>query len=831
MQLQTFTLAGFAPGTFCTSAAESGGATGWLPVTIPQDVHTALFLRGLLDDPRFFMNDRKASWVEHYTWIYRTSFTLTPRPGASYRLVCEGLDTYCTVSLNGRTVGQTDNMLVPHTLEVTQFLQDGENQLVFRFDPMPERANLPLPEGFWINYSTERAWARKAAFGYGWDWCARLATVGIWRPVTLQEFSAPALHDVFFAAESVSPDNAEIRCSARVETPAGCDSSKLTAVFALHDGKKEFQISAPVVDGVCSAPLHVPNPRLWWTWDLGEPFRYTARVYLYRENTLLSQKEFFFGIRTVEVRRKDSAGSEGRFQFILNGVPVYGKGANWVPVDNLLTLPNRSERTVTLLNLAREANMNMLCVWGGGIYEDDIFYESCDSLGILVWQYFMFACGEYPDYHAEFITAVRTEVEKAVVRLRNHACIAVWIGNVENEMLSEKIGLTRPMYGKHLFEEFIPAWMQSLDPTRLYWPSSPFGGESPNCSKAGDCHNWDVWFKDIPYTAYRQDSCRFASEFGVHAAPAMETAARWLPEEELYPGSFGWSYFNKDAEGPSHMNALLRLHTGEASTLKQAEQYSMLVQADALRCAVEHYRHNMPCNSGAMLWQLNDSWPCHSWSIVDYDCIPKAAWYAARKFFAPVSVLLYPRNDDETEICVSNTTQSEYCGTVQAEVHSVMGECIYSESISVCVPAYTCLCIKTLRVGGRFAPNVILANRKRWYYVSASFTEFPNSETFRFFCEYKDAALPECGLSCEYETEGDVLRITFRSTYFAKMVSIEGDMRGLRLSDNYFDMNANAPYTVTVRALDGSAPAKRQLYARALNSKKSIALFRIEVQS
>lgn len=824
MQLQAFTLAGFAPGTFCASAAETGGTTGWLPITVPQDVHTALLAHGLLADPRFFTNDRKAAWVEHYTWVYRTSFTLTRHSDTSYRLTCEGLDTYCIIYLNGQLAGQTDNMLVPHTLDVTGLLRDGENQLIFVFEPMPERAARPLPEGFWINYSTERAWARKAAFGYGWDWCARLATVGIWRPVMLQELCAPVFKDVFFATETTSSAGAEVDCSAQIEAPGNCDASQLTAVFTLCDGTEEFSVSAPVTDGQCTARLHLEHPRLWWTWDLGEPFLYLAKASLYRNGKLLHEHKLSFGVRTVDVRLRDEISGEGRFQFLLNGMPVYGKGANWVPVDNLLTLPDRDERTVTLLNLAREASMNMLCLWGGGIYEDDIFYERCDSMGILVWQYFMFACGEYPDFEKKFLTAVHTEIERAVVRLRNHACIAIWVGNVENEMLCEKIGLTRPMYGRHLFEEDIPEWMQTLDPTRLYWPSSPFGGESPNSAEAGDRHNWDVWFKDIPYTDYRQDDCCFASEFGVHAAPAMETAARWLPEEELYSGSFGWSYFNRDAEGPGHMDALLRHHTGEPETLKQAEQYSMLVQADALRCAVEHYRHNMPRNSGALLWQLNDSWPCHSWSIIDYDCIPKAAWYAARKFYAPVSLLLYPLNNDETEICVSNTTQSAFCGTVHAAVCSVLGECVYHETIDVKVPAYTCLCVKTLRVGGRFAPNVILANRKRWYYVSASVAELPNSETFRFFCEYKDAALPACKLSCECETDGDVLRVTFRSTCFAKMVSIEGDMRGLRLSDNYFDMNANVPYTVTVCAQKGPVPVKRRLSVRALNSHESVAL-------
>lgn len=824
MQLQSFTLAGFAPGTFCLSELDSGGTTGWLSVTVPQDVHTALMKHGLLADPRFFANDNTSAWVEHYTWIYRTSFPLMPRPDTAYRLVCEGLDTYCSVYLNEQLAGQTDNMLVSHTLDVTGLLQNGENQLTFVFEPMTKKADQPLPEGFWINFSTERAWARKAAFSYGWDWCARLATVGIWRPVTLEEWNAPILKDVFFATKTVSADWADIVCSANWEAPGGGSFSDLTAVFSLGDGEREYSVSVPVTARKCTARLHLERPRLWWTWDLGEPFLYMAKASLYQNGKPLSEKKFSFGVRTIRLRLADKESGEERFQFVLNGVPVYGKGANWVPVDNLLTLSNRQERTETLIHMAREANMNMLCLWGGGIYEDDIFYECCDSTGILVWQYFMFACGEYPDYDQAFTDAAKTEVEKAVIRLRSHACIALWIGNVENEMLCEKIGLTRPMYGKRLFEKDIPLWVQSLDTTRPYRPSSPFGGKTPNSMGAGDRHNWDVWFKDIPYTAYRQDTCHFSSEFGVQAAPALETTERWLPKEELHLGSFGWSYFNKDEKGPDHMAALLRYHTGEPQTLQEAVEYSMLVQSDALRCAVEHYRHNMPRNGGAMLWQLNDSWPCHSWSIIDYDGIPKAAWYAARKFFAPVSLLLYPLPTDETEICVSNTTQAAFCGTICASVYSVLGECISTETIKVQIPAYTCQCVKTLRVGGRFAPNVILANRRRWYYISACVMGLPGSETFRFFCEYKDAALPICKISCTREIQNDKIRITLRSSHFAKMVSIEGNVRGLRISDNYFDMNANIPYTITAHVHKGQAIANRRLYIHALNCRLSIPL-------
>lgn len=263
------------------------------------------------------------------------------------------------------------------------------------------------------------------------------------------------------------------------------------------------------------------------------------------------------------------------------------------------------------------------------------------------------------------------------------------------------------------------------------------------------------------------------------------------------------------------MEALLRLHTGMPETLEQAVDFSMLVQADALQCAVEHYRRNMPLNAGALVWQLNDSWPCHSWSVIDYDLIPKAAYYALRRAFAPISVLLYPLNEDQTEICVSNTTSSAFSGNVNVSVSSVLGTCVHAETLHAQIPPYSCICLKILRVGGRFTPNIILPNRRRWYYICAKIPEIPCTETFRYFSEYKDSVLPSCTISCKssYSPDG-ALHLTLCTDAFARQTRIEGDMRGLSLSDNYFDMNAGVEYQVTLHALRGAPPEKRSLSIR-----------------
>ncbi|MEA5014772.1 MAG: glycoside hydrolase family 2 protein [Candidatus Limiplasma sp.] len=782
------------------------------PVSLPRDVHTALLEAGLIPDPRFLDQSQAVSWVEERIWVYAASLSVSWNRDTRYELWCEGLDTYCALLVNGRAAASTANMLIPHRLDITAFVRDGENTLHFVFDVMKERASLPLPEGFWINASTERAYCRKAAFQYGWDWCPRLCTVGIWRPVSLVASAQPFLLDCFLEPLEVSADRAHLRCSAALCAPAQPGD---VLCFALEGGGQRAEIRMAADAESCMLTLE--HPRLWWCHDLGEPFLYQASVTLSRKGETLDRKSFPYGVRQIRLVQRDGETGANRFRFELNGIPLYAKGANWVPVDMPLTLPDREDRLRTLVALAKDAGMNMLNLWGGGIYEADLFYELCDREGLLLWQYFMFACGEAPDFDPAFVEAAMAEAECAVRRLRNHASIALWTGNVEAQMLCQKIGLQRPMHGMDLFENRLPRLLAELDPSRAYWPSSPFGGALCNSETQGDRHNWDIWFQKVPYTDYRKDDCLFASEFGVHAPPHLSTLRRYLPTDQLHPQSYGYDRMNYDSD-PSRMTALLQYHTGVPAGLKELVNLGMLMQSDALRTAVEHYRLNMPQNGGALIWQLGDAFPCHSWSMIDYDLVPKASYYAAKQFFAPVSLILHPKDEDTTEVYLSNTTREAFQQEITLSVRGFGGEILWQERIPAGAEPYAVRKLYELRVGGRYYPNVILPLPRRFFYVHAHMEGW--GDGFRFFAEYKDLRLPRCRLACRRKERGGQLLWTVSTDCFAKLVHLEGDVQGLRVDHNYFDLPAGSSREITVERLWGPPLPSRNVWLEALNEPR-----------
>lgn len=787
---------------------------GWYDANVPGDVHTTLINHKVIGDPAYGCNDVMCGWVEKKIWIYRAAFDIAARDLSADRLVLvfEGLDTYATVYVNGEPLADFQNMFVEHRLDVTGKLKPGENTLVVEFHVMSERANKDLPEGFWINYSTERAYARKSAYSFGWDWTPRVATVGIWRPVALMEYKDARLIDVQIKTSYIDTKKsvAGLGINIRTENITG---GRLSYRMLLTD---EAGYCRQVEFESGSILIHLENVHFWWTADIGHPHLYNITLELLSDGRVVDSYLCSYGIRTVEVRQKAKDGAN-RFTFVLNGIEIFARGANWVPVSNF---PGAAEDKVytRLLTMARDAGMNMLSLWGGGIYEKDVFYSMCDRLGILVWQYFMFACGEYPDFDPEFVTNVRDEIEKVVIRLRNHPCIAIWVGNVEGPMISEKIGLNRAMYGKDLFETKIPEWLGNLDDTRFYMPSSPYYGEKVNSMEAGDRHNWDVWFNDISYKDYSKDSAVFASEYGLHASPAKVTVEKYLGCADPDIDSYIFKHLNKD-QSLDRMYFYMRTHARIPENLDEYIDYSMLVQAEGLKFGTEHYRRNFPKTSGALIWQLNDCCPVHSWSMIDVDLIPKASYYYSKRFFAPLLVSLEEIDATTTGIWVINNRLTDYNGDVTVYVRDFFGNEYYREGITVSASTNTSVKIKDISVGGRFYPNVIIPDRHRNFYICAQ-CEANRLPAIRFFGEYSDIPLPPANLKVEYANSD----ITISTTNFARFVKIDGELEGLELSDNYFDLQPGGSYKVFARVASGKPLDERRLFVKALNSELIIGL-------
>lgn len=780
----------------------------WLDAQVPGDVHTDLLRHGLIGDPAVGANDAAARWVENQVWVYRTRFDLSKEELESDALEIRftGLDTYADIYVNGQHAARYENMFVEHMLNLKPFAHVGENKLTVVFWPIALAEKRTLPEGFWINYSTERAYARKAGYAFGWDWTPRVCTMGIWRPAVLHTVRGGCLDGLQCATLFCTPDGESATVRFTAQRRSFLDGCRVR--FTVFDGETAVAQCETAQE---SAEITLQNPKLWWTNDLGDPFLYTVRAELLGpDGAVLDSRARRFGVRTIRIETQNAQG-EARFLMVLNGTPVFARGANWVPISNrIASVPDKKYRAV--LARARDAGMNTLCVWGGGIYEQEVFYDFCDENGILVWQYFMFACGEYPDFDERFCESVRDEVFQSVRRLSGHPCIALWIGNVEGQMLCEKIGLNRPMYGASLFEKMIPGWLQEADDTGLYLPSSPWGETSANGMDSGDRHNWDVWFTDIPYTDYCKDTTLFASEFGVHAAPVRQTVEKYAGEVSPALDSFAFQYINRD-QSLDRMAYYLRQYTGMPATLDSYIRDTMLVQALALQCACGHYRKNFPRCGGALIWQLNDCCGAHSWSLVDYDNIPKAAWYFAKQFFAPMAVYLEEVDAVSTNVWVMNNGPRPIQTSVLLELGDFLGERRYEENLPISLGAGETKLVKTVQAGGRFYPNVILANRQRLYYLAARLSGDVRPVT-RFFERPKDLLLPPVRIEEQWETD----RVTLRSDLFAHFVYLEGNLEGLELSDNYFDLLPGTSRTISLRAAEGPSISARGLRWTARNS-------------
>ena len=645
----------FAPGEGVAAGAhaEHFSDDHWLPIDVPGDVHRTLLAAGRIADPYYDQNEAACAWMEEREWWYRLTFDAPAEALAAderLRLIFHGLDTFATIWLNGDELGCHANMFRPASFDVGTRLRFGQpNVLAICFDRPLD--HVPADQVSAWGRNPERAAMRKAQFGFGWDWGPRLPTIGIWRPVELRQERRAAIIGIHFSTLHLSPNHDRALVAVRVEAERFASSSELTVRITLApiisnddalDGARESSGDLALTgDGsVLDATvfMRVDRPRLWWTHDLGDPARYTLTVRLMDGNVELDRREERVGIRTLTLDQSPDPDEPGTrfFRFVLNGVPIFAKGANWIPCDSFVgAIP--PEQYTKLLVAARDANMTMLRVWGGGIYEHDHFYAECDRLGILVWQDFMFACAMYPEDDPAFNAEVEAEATDQVRRLRSHPSLALWCGNNENQWIHEMRYWERetlPPYGAFFYDTLIPKVVATLDGRTPYWPGSPYGGNDYNSMDDGDRHNWDVWHGQYPrrfgeqprreftpesvtYLRYAEDRCRFQSEFGMHAAPVLETLRRAIPEDQRFHHSPSLDWHNKD-NPKDKGDMLMQSTTGVPADLAEYVDFSQLAQAEGLKFGIEHFRRRTPHCSGALVWQLNDCWPVLSWSVLDY---------------------------------------------------------------------------------------------------------------------------------------------------------------------------------------------------------------------
>jgi len=628
------------------------GTTTWRPATVPGCVQLDLLELGEKPDPFYRMDEFEMRELEGKDWEYRTSFTLNEDDLAcdEILLVFEGIDTYADVYLNREYVGSVSNMLVPHRFDVTDSVHEGENRLLVHLDSTVgaikalER-NSPLS----LRSSTEsaRPYVRKAQYAFGWDWGPRIVQTGLWRPVSLELVRTARVENVYARTLAIDGQQATVRIQGDLDIYT--DKEVAAEIAVLYDGQVVASTRvAPEMRGhagIAEATLEIPDARLWWPNGTGAQPLYEARIVLYVEGEPDASESVRLGIRTVDlIRERDAQGET--FILAINGVRVFAKGANWIPADVLLPRLTRDDY-YAYVRLAADAHMNMLRIWGGGIYEDPAFYQACDEMGIMVWQDFMYSCAQYPDELEWFQEEARREAVKVVLRLRNHPSIVLWCGNNENNWgFDEWWGNGVPRYlGNYVYREILPAVCGVLDPSRPYWVSSPYGGEHPNSMEEGDRHQWLVWSNWRDYSEYEEDTGRFISEFGFQALPPWKTVLSFTAPEDRAILSPVMRSHNKMPEGTERLLRFLAGRLGLPKDLKSFAYLTQFNQAEAIRTGVEHWRGRMFDTAGALYWQLNDCWPVASWSCLDYYRRKKALYHYTRRFFAPVLPILR-REDD-----------------------------------------------------------------------------------------------------------------------------------------------------------------------------------------
>ena len=777
---------------------------GGIPARIPGSNYLALMDAGM-EDPFYGTNEKWAQEKGHHSHLFSRTFTLSREDldRAHLDFVGDGIDTACCVRVNGQAVGQADNMHRVWRFDIASCARLGENTVELDIrDPYEYMAAQQKGDPHLAKRGKEKVFIRKAPCHFGWDWGPQLAPSGVVRSVKVEAY------DFRIADVRVRQEHAQGRVALDLRLVPDAMDGSLSAAARLTapDGARQ-EIRLERQGDAFAGRIEVRGAKLWWVAGLGEQPLYGLEFTLESRGEPVDSAERSIGLRTVELdTSKDEYGEQ--FRFAVNGVPIFVRGADWIPPDQFVTRFTRDDAEFYVKSV-RDAGMNMLRVWGGGMYESEDFYDMCDRYGILVWQDFLFACEMYPFYREDFVRNVREEVADNVRRLRHRASLALWCGNNEIDLfylLSNDRQLVAA--NRSFFYETLKGWVEELDGVTAYWPGSPSSGhidrQVHNFRKgrvSGDTHLWNVWHGMLPVSAYRGFPTRFCSEFGMESMPSMKTIRRISPyaQPDLFDDVM--LQHQKSRGGNSKIMYYLLQGYRRPKKFEDFVYLSQIVQSDAVRFATESWRRRMGMQNGAIVWQLNDCWPVASWSLIDYDRHFKAGLYHARQYnkMLTVSADVYRGRAD---VYVINEYPRECRGKLLCEVRTFTGKLLKSFSDEVAAGPVSSVRVRTVGFDGlstrdAYLKALLLPNG-----------ETPDEKTWLLVPD-REARLPSPKISCAVTVQGGTVRAALCSDVYARYVYVDSDAVKGNWSDDYFDLEPGREKSVSAQLeeADGRVPA------------------------
>lgn len=795
----------------------------WKAATVPGSVQLDLMEQGLMPDPFIGANEDDVQWVIEEEWEYQRSFTVTEEFLQEEKIILQfsGIDTIADVYLNDVHLGRTENMFRVYEFEVKEILGKQVNILRIHFPSLKafidtefQKKQIPDTSPMGIEGGQ---YVRKAPSQFGWDWGPALPPIGIWKEVNLFGFNHPRLEEIHLR----QIHNQTIHITAQILLDVNpVEETHIEMVITDPDGGKTVTQHLAQKDNKIDTAID--NPRLWYPNGYGSQPLYSVNINLKQGNAILESRQYRIGLRTIELRQEEDEWGKS-FTFVVNDIPIFAKGANWVPGDSLPTRLNR-KRLEQWMQDTVAANQNMLRVWGGGFYESEDFYDLCDEYGILVWQDFIFACKIYPLDDKEYLENFHQEVIQNAARLRHRTSLALWCGNNEMEWGWEEWSWDRPE-SAHLktaydvlFHYLLPKWLEDLDPDTEYWPSSPSSNQpftNVNGQKTGDSHYWDVWHGGKPFTAYRDQFPRFMSEFGFQAFPTLETIHQYTEQPDRNLTSYVMELHQKNNNGNrliiNQMTAAFRIPT----SFDKLMYASHILQAEGIRYGVEHWRRHKNRVSGILYWQLNDCWPVASWASIDYYGRWKALHYAAKKFYAPLLLSVFDQ-DQKFEIWLTSDALEDFAGTIQWKLMTVTGEIKKSGEQAVKIQAQHSEEVMELEFA--LSPE----EKFNTLFVAELWDEqqLVTTQTVTFHPDkhinYVD---PQLETSITVKEQNAEIQISAKN--FARFVEVKLEGIDTIFSDNYFDIPAGETRSITCAIPDGSSAQSLKKQIRLMHLHES----------